>query len=215
MLKELATLFARFEIDPNRTKIGILASEEDSQAASAGSSKLPFGYAYLFIPEGIVLNYSLSRVTLKDGLENSNHIHPNAVDTVLTPPQRYELAHEVAHIALEHHTKRILATAGIIGWSVSIGPILLRKSRLSTRKATVIAATSTLPALLALRWLHRQHEWEADIKAGNSGYAWGGCVFWQSQVARRSPNENVPYYLRTHPYPHERFRLFRTLLADL
>ncbi|EGD76901.1 hypothetical protein PTSG_08246 [Salpingoeca rosetta] len=208
LLIELASLFAVFEVDPQRMKVSFIAGGDDSQAASAGTQRLPFGQAYLLLSEGIGLNYALSRVTAADACDIRPRVHPNEASTILTPEQRYALAHELAHITCEHHTKRVTATAAALTAAFAVGPALRRWARASRPVAATATLLSIAPAGAALRWLYRRQEWEADAVAAHKGYACGGEAFWSRQAAMRVPNPGVPYWFRTHPYPHERLAFF-------
>ena len=205
--------------------MSLIAGGDESQAASAGSQLLPFANAYLLLAEGISLNFALSRVVAPDACDIRPRIHPDETSTILTRPQRYELAHELGHIACEHHTQRIAATATAVGAVLLAGPALRWAvsgsraagrggGRLARAAAAVGSFAAIVPATLLLRWLHRRQEWEADAMAAELGYARGGAEFWSKQAAMRMPSPLVPHLLRTHPYPHERLAFFAAFLND-
>ena len=209
----------------DKLTLAVLPGASEHAEASGGTAVLPFGRLYLALPESVLLNYAMSRVAAPKGThpcEAQFDIGPERWDTVLSPPDRFALAHELAHLRREDHLRRIGAASGLVLAGLALGPLLQRAAGLPPSSAAVASVGGTLAALLGLRALSRTQELTADAAAARAGYAQGGIALWRQRLERLQAagamssvvSSPVRDALRSHPTALQRLRALLELQAD-
>eukprot|EP00038_Savillea_parva_P028046 m.62919 g.62919 ORF g.62919 m.62919 type:complete len:299 (-) comp8121_c1_seq1:55-951(-) len=216
LLGELGSISRRMGVGLDRMKIGVVPAESP---ASGGTRMLPGSHAFLVLPEGIICDMSLSRVRDKTAIDTLD-IHPNEDGRVLSPAQRFAIAHEMAHIGHEDGVVRFLLGAGSSAGVLALTPTLIRRGW--TAKASSAAAMwAIVPLFFAFKWACREQERAADVAAARHGYLDGGLSFfeWRLRLQNASPGGATSGsglgLWRSHPNVLERYRLLRDVEDEL
>ena len=217
LLVEIAAAARRLALPLERLSIGIVPHRDHCHAASAGSL-LPGAEQFLLIPEALVLNMALSRVRHADPFDASLEVAPESYSHVLLPADRYILAHEMAHLKLNHHVKRQGTALALVSLAIASGPLAQRAlPAVSRRGASVLSVLALAPAFALLQAFARHQELQADQETARCGYALGGRDFWAQQLeaedSRHNPATEPFPWLQSHPSPSVRFELFSQALA--
>lgn len=218
---QLASIFRRLPIDLTRLKIVTVPNANTLELASSGTALLPFAHLYLVLPESLVLNYALSRFRLRpdqaDPQQPPYDIAPNRHDRLLSPAERYALAHEAAHLHREDALKQAALTLATIASVLALGPWLWLRCRWPRSVAIWTSMTAVTPAVLGLAAYSRHIELQADLTAGRAGYAEGGLGFWAVQLQEAAASwmpGRAGAWLATHPTSAERCEAFRRIVVE-
>lgn len=230
LVVELRSIARRLGADPARLRV-VVSSNAPTPAAT-GSQLFQGAQAYLVVPESYVLNYAVGRpppevgfLGLEKGGADAVDVAPNASGWTMPPSQRYELAHELAHVQLEHFLLHQLVQASAVALVLGAAPLLYLLGRVPAKAASLVSMWLIPPAFFGLKALSRAQEDEADACAAQAGYALGGLEFWARQVrflrgsdlsegsrARRPP---APRWWRSHPPAEDRLAHFQRLVREL
>jgi hypothetical protein len=137
--------------------------------ASAGTRLLPGSHVYVVLPDSYMSNMLLSRVrdpTAADTLD----IAPRETRSVMTPADRFAIAHEFAHIRNEDFAARFAIGALSAALSVAVAPFTAVVLGWSFRAGSVAAMWSIPPAFFGYKWSCREQERAADAAAAAAGY---------------------------------------------
>ena len=140
---------------------------------------------------------------------------------IMTPADRYALAHELAHIKNEDHAMRVGAGAASAVFALGVGPLCGKLMAVNWRVGAMISMWSVVASFFSIKYFCRQQEYKADVAAGVGGYAKGGVIYWvkkcsliaaSSHYAKERQSEWK--WWRSHPLAHERLRCMQTVMAE-
>lgn len=174
-------------MDESKLTLAVLPGVGEHAEASGGTALLPGGRLYLALPESMVLNYAMSRVQAPKGTSPCAarfDIDPDRWSTVLSPADRFAVAHELAHLHREDHLRRVATASALVAQGLALGPLLRRFLRWKLPSAALASVGGTLAALLAVRAAGRRQELAADAAAADAGYALGGVALWRQRLER-------------------------------
>ncbi len=180
-------------VDPARLVVVADPAARPADFASTGSLLLPGGHGYVIVPAAFAVS----------------DIADEPVSALLLG---YALAHEVAHLQLEHYLVRWAATAAAGLLALGVAPLVSLRRGWRPKAAATLAMWAVVPGFFATRALARAQERAADAAAAAAApqYAHGGLQFWRRLAAARAAPAPPAYTAlwRTHPPPAERLQFF-------
>lgn len=213
---QLASLLRRLPVDEGRLRLAVVPNTAEHAFASAGTATLPSSHLYLVLPEGLVLNYAMSRERAAAPTTPAHDVTPSRWGSILTPPSRFALAHELAHLSREDHVVRLGTAAGSLTAALATGPALLLTRLCRPPVAAAASVAATLPALMAVRIVSRRQELAADAHAAAAGYAEGGVQLWRRRIELEGPGASRTLLrdaLQSHPSALQRLQALLAVMT--
>lgn len=219
LLGELGSISRRMGVPLDRIKVGIVPVVSSESPASAGTRLVPGSHAYVVLPDSFLSNVALSRIRDQTAVDTLD-MEPNDSTHILTPADRFAIAHEFAHLRNEDFAARFALAALSAALSVAMAPFASVVLGWSFRAGSVAAMWSIPPAFFGYKWSCREQERAADAAAAAAGYAQGGLAFFDFQLRLRAGSPvgsggGGMTLWRSHPTLLERFLFFRDVVANM